>query len=92
MSRKTRNDTLSDEGQKRINMKYLPSWNDDNMPSLSDNNPTDEGRYYCPDSEPFDANQIDDDFFDELKGVQVLDRNGRIVGEKMQQKRKHMKK
>lgn len=92
MSRKTRNDTLSDEGQKRINMKYLPSWNDDNMPSLSDNNPTHEDRCYCPDSEPFDANQIDDDFFDNLQGVQVLDQYGRIVGEKMQQKRKNRKK
>ena len=92
MSRKTRNDTLSDEGQKRINMKYLPSWNDDNMPSLSDNNPTDEGRCYCPDSEPFDANQIDDDFFDELQGVQVLDRNGHIIGEKFEKSNKYRKK
>lgn len=84
--------TLNQESEKRINMKYLPSWNDDNMPSLSDNDPTIEDRYYCPDSEPFDANQIDDDFFDNIQGVQVLDRNGHIIGEKFEKRNKYRKK
>lgn len=78
----SKNDTLCQNGDKMINMKYLPQWNDDNMPSLSDNNPMEEDKRLLPDEQPLDANQIDD--FDNFKAVQVLDRYGNIIGERFE--------
>jgi hypothetical protein len=90
MSKRTKNNTLNDESEKRINMRYLPQWNDDNMPSLNDNNPTEEHSPLWPDRPPLDANQIDD--FDSYVGVQVIGKNGEIIGERMEYRKKRKNK
>ena len=78
----SKNNSLSDEGQKRINMRYLPQWNDDNNPLLSDNDPTEEKKPLWPNEQSLDANQVDD--FDNYVGVPVIDRSGKIIGERME--------
>lgn len=91
----SKNDSLCQHSEKRINMKYLPQWNDDNMSSLSDNNSMEEDDHPFPDDVPLDANQIDD--FDSYVGVPVMDKFGNIVGERMEyckrkRKKRHEKK
>ena len=85
----SKNDTLCQHGDKMINMKYLPQWNDDNMPSMSDNSSMEEEKRLWPDEQPLDANQIDD--FDNFKAVQVLDRYGNIIGERSEPARRKRK-
>lgn len=88
----SRKNTLSQESNKMINSDLMPpSWRDDDMPLLSDDDQTEES--YLPDRQALDANAIDD--YDDLVGVVVLDRNGHVIGEKMEprkSKRKNRKK
>ena len=72
----SKNDSLCQHSEKRINMKYLPQWNDDNMSSLSDNNSMEEDDHPFPDDIPLDANQIED--YENLVGHQFFDRFGNI--------------
>ena len=85
----SKKNTLNQHSEKRINMKYLPQWNDDNMSALSDNDPTEEKNDPFP-QVPLDANQIDD--FDTYVGVPVMDRFGNIVGERMEYRKRKKKK
>ena len=51
----SKNDTLCQHGDKMINMKYLPQWNDDNMPSMSDNSSMEEEKRLWPDEQPLNS-------------------------------------
>lgn len=82
----SKKDSLCQNGDKRINPYFMPEWNDDNMSNISDNNPTEKDKSICPDDTPFDANYIDD--YENLRGVPVMDRFGRIIGERMEPSRK----
>ena len=86
----SRNNTLTHESDKRINMKYLPSWNDDNMPLLSDNDPTDGRGPLWPDETPLDANSIED--YDNLEGHEVFDQYGQVIGEVMRPRKRRPRK
>lgn len=72
--------TLSQNSNKRINPYMLVGWDDSNM-ALSDDNSMKQ-ELYDPNVEPLDANAIDD--FDNYVGVQVFDRFGRVIGERME--------
>ena len=76
----SKKNTLSQYGDKRINPYLLVGWDDSNM-GLSDDNKSDENDY-LPNDEPFDANCIDN--FDSYYGVQVVDRFGQVIGERME--------
>ena len=82
----SKKNSLCPNGNKRINPYMMPEWNDDNMSNISDNDPTEKEKCLCPDETPFDANYIDD--FENLRGVPVMDRNGKIIGERMEPCRK----
>lgn len=72
----SKKNTLTQEGNKRINPKLIPSYNDDKM-SLSDYKACEErgiDPFYEP---PFDANSMDDGDFDSLVGETHMDRYGR---------------
>lgn len=86
----SKKNTLTQESEKRINMKYLPQWNDDNMSSLSDNDPTEEHNPLWPEETPLDANMIED--YNDLSEVPVYDYLGREIGVKsVPRKRKSAK-
>ena len=71
--------SLTQEGQGRINKELMPqSWKDDYMP-LSDHSSMEEDNS-LPAEQPLDANQIDD--YDNLAEVPVYDYLGREIGVK----------
>lgn len=86
----SKKNTLTQESDKRINMKYLPQWNDDNMSSLSDNDPTEEHNPLWPEETPLDANMIED--YDNLEGHEVFDKFGQVIGKVMGPRKRRIKK
>lgn len=70
--------TLTQEGQERINKQLMPqSWKDDAMP-MSDNAPMEENDHLIPEEQPLDANQIEN--YDNMAEVPVYDYLGREIG------------
>lgn len=82
--------SLTQEGQERINKALMPqSWKDDAMP-LSDHNSMEENEIFNPEEQPLDANQIED--YDDMEEKPVLDYLGRVKGVKLVPRRKRRNK